>query len=217
MPSPLDISGCEYGFVTVLGRVKSTGHNNSVWQCRCRCGTVRTFYKQQLTKYPNVNCGCQTARLLSERHRKHGKSKSLVYKAWAAMKDRCFNPANTHYYAYGGRGISVCDRWRDSFDSFLADMGDRPDGFTIERIDTNGDYEPGNCRWASRKEQQNNRRCNVRLEIDGVTKTISEWSEYSGVHRSVVVSRIRRGWTARDAVFTVPDVRFRNHRVRKAA
>jgi len=133
----------------------------------------------------------------------YGKA-SPEYVTWVHMIQRCHNPTNKDYKNYGGRGITVCDMWRDSFEAFLFMVGKRPNiKDTIERIDTNKGYEPGNVRWASRAEQNVNTRSNVKLTIDGETKTVSEWSrdERCVVSMFNIYKRLERGWNAKDAVF----------------
>lgn len=133
---------------------------------------------------------------------KHGKAYSPVYGVWAQMLSRCLNERAQSYCRYGARGITVCERWRD-FTLFYADMGDPPAGFMIERIDNNGNYEPGNCRWASRAEQSRNKRTNVRLTHRGVTRTLSEWADHVGISKQAMWARIRvHGWAVDRALAT---------------
>ncbi len=121
---------------------------------------------------------------------RHGKSYSRVYSIWRGMMKRCDYPKSVSFYLYGGRGISVCGRWRD-FSSFSADMGDPPSSIhTLDRVDSNGNYEPLNCRWATHKEQQRNRSNNRHIEIDGVTKTLSEWTEVSPIKSPGILRRL---------------------------
>lgn len=125
---------------------------------------------------------------------KHGMRGSPTYKSWQHMKDRCLNPKCKKYKDYGGRGIKVCDDWM-SFESFFRDMGLRPDGTTIDRIDTNGDYGPGNCRWATQKTQNNNRRRHTIIKYSGVQMNISQWADGLGIPRTTLINRIHRlGW-----------------------
>ena len=126
-------------------------------------------------------------------HEFHGKKLSREYSSWRAMLNRCTRLRDEAYPRYGGRGITVCDRWLYSFTAFLEDMGPRPDGMELDRIDTNGNYEPGNCRWATRDIQANNRRNNRTVTISGVTKTIAEWSKDSGVKWTTAASRLLAG------------------------
>jgi hypothetical protein len=125
------------------------------------------------------------------------------YRVWASMRARCQNPANDDYRHYGGRGIKICGRW-DDFAAFVADMGPRAPGMTIERLDVNGDYAPGNCVWASRKVQANNKRTSRHLSVSGRTKTVSQWAEELGVSEATIRCRIDRlGWSIERALSNV--------------
>jgi hypothetical protein len=132
----------------------------------------------------------------------HGKIFSKEYKSWQLMKDRCFNQNNNRYHRYGGRGIAVCDRWLNSFENFLADMGECPEGCSIDRIDNDKNYCPENCRWATQTEQQNNRSNNTLLTIYGKTMSLGEWLKVNPyVDRKTVQSRLRLGWTHKQALY----------------
>lgn len=124
---------------------------------------------------------------------KHGKYGTPIYWLWSRMISRCGNPKYKDYPNYGGRGIRVCERWKD-FASFYADMGEKPPGMSIDRIENDGHYEPGNCRWATPIEQSNNRRSNHRVTINGVTQTISQWARQYNLHRHTLYGRIKYGW-----------------------
>lgn len=125
----------------------------------------------------------------------HGMSETPTYSSWLAMRDRCKRPRAANYKLYGGRGIKVCERWRKDFREFLADMGEKPTGHSIERIDNNGDYTPGNCRWATIGEQCRNRRSNIRLTHEGKTQTLTEWAKEKKVSMHLVWERLyRNGW-----------------------
>lgn len=135
------------------------------------------------------------------------KGKTALYRtfrSWLSMKQRCLNPRDTNYAKYGGRGVKVCDRWRESFETFLADMGEMPDGCTLDRKDTNGDYEPDNCQWANRKAQTRNRRNTKRLTVNGETKTLGEWADLTGMNYHTLSYRLRRGWSPEQALTTPP-------------
>ena len=132
-----------------------------------------------------------------------GDKRSPTYNSWRAMMERCRNPKFKRFGIWGGRGITICERWL-TFVNFLADMGECPNGMTIERIDNNGNYEPVNCRWATRKEQRNNRRDSILIEIHGRRMNTVEWSAVLGLAHKVVAQRLRRGWNREDAVTTPP-------------
>lgn len=130
---------------------------------------------------------------------------SPTYSTWLSMRARCSNPNVTYYADYGGRGITVCDRWQTSFEAFLEDMGEKPAGTSIERIDRDGHYEPGNCRWATLREQGRNKRNNLKLTLNGETRLLVEWSERTGIPYRKIRARLDRGWSAERALTTQPE------------
>ena len=165
---------------------------------RCVCG--KTAWMLQSSWSKQQSCGCLTNSILSKARTIHGHSHpngsngSPTYLSWLSMNDRCYYKPHKSYKDYGGRGIKVCERWRFSFVNFLADMGDRPSGKTIGRLDNDGDYTPGNCAWVTYKEQARNRRTNRLLTFQGVTQTLQEWSEKIGVPRDAIGRRLSLGW-----------------------
>lgn len=174
-----DLTGQKFGRFSVLKllgrRIDADVKKNSLyWLCLCDCGTEREVVGKTLVAGESRSCGCLKSELSSKRNLKHGygkagKKKRGEYRSWDSMKGRCLNPNDDSYHQYGGRGITVCERWANSFESFLIDMGERPLGTTLDRIDNRGDYEPGNCRWATYLEQQSNRDCNIAVTYNGVT------------------------------------------------
>lgn len=150
-----DLTGRRFGRLVVLSR-DTAKSKNSRWLCRCDCGVERSILRTGLMSGRTVSCGCRMLETLRP-NRTHGKSHTSTWITWASMKSRCNNPNNNSYADYGGRGIKVCGRW-SVFEHFLADMDERPDGKSIDRIDNDGDYEPSNCRWATNAEQQMNKR-----------------------------------------------------------
>lgn len=158
-----------------------------------------------LTRGLTQSCGC----IRAERswQKKHGMKGTQTYIVWKHMRMRCRNPNNADWPRYGGRGIKVCDRW-NSFNNFLADMGERPPGMSIERIDVNGDYEPANCCWATMQEQARNKRCNSGVVHDGVWRTWAEWAERGAVSQQLLRSRVVVGrWPFAEALSTPPGKR----------
>ena len=200
----MDITGCSFGHLTVIGRSRrdASGLKSRAkyWLCKCACGTHKDVRHDHLMSGRTVSCGCYHKKAASERasnmhkaNTTHGMSKTRAHSVWFGMKGRCLNPNNQAFEYYGGRGITVCDRWLESFQNFLDDMGEPPEGYTIERIDVDGNYEPNNCKWADRREQQNNRRANRRVTIGGITKTIMQWSQETGIPHQTLYARLDRG------------------------
>ncbi len=159
-----------FGFLTVISYHGKNRQRNSLWRCRCVCGQERICRGADLKNRPNASCGCQQPRLAREANLTHGKRHTSEYNLWINVRARCRNPKHPRYANYGGRGITVCDRWRSSFENFLADVGAKPSAnHTLERIDNNASYCPGNCRWATYPEQGSNTRLNRRITHEGTT------------------------------------------------
>jgi hypothetical protein len=153
----LELVGKNFGRLTVVA-FAGLSRRHSFFRCRCKCGTERVVLGSNLVTGVSQSCGCRRREISRVRFRTHGMSFSNEYKAWDRMKQRCTNPRRGKFKDYGGRGIKVCRRWFNSFAAFFADMGPRPPGRTLDRRDNDGNYEPGNCRWATRSEQRKNQR-----------------------------------------------------------
>lgn len=176
-----DLAGFRFGRLTVISRAENDKSGNARWLCRCECGRKKVVAGYSLTRGLTKSCGCYQKEIARENAQKniknkcmftHGLSYDNLYIRWAAMKARCYNPKHTSYKNYGGRGIRICDEWRNDFSSFYEwaiHNGYRKD-LTIDRIDNNGNYEPSNCRWVSRIVQQNNRRNTRKERFFGVTE-----------------------------------------------
>lgn len=184
----IDMTGQRFGRLTVLSYVgcSSVGAR---WKCQCDCGNIIETNRNNLVHKvaPTRSCGCIRRESSSELHKTHGMTGSPTYRTWSAMRARCENPADDHYKWYGGRGVTVCERW-SSFENFLSDMGVRPRGMSLDRIDNDGPYSPENCRWATQKEQMQNTRKSVTFE----GKTIQEWSEQLGIKYHTLTYRMRK-------------------------
>ena len=197
--------GQRFGRLTVLSEGPRHDPERRRLLCRCDCGTEKTVGLDEMRHGRIQSCGCLQRERLVAANKTHGHSKiqdgrhSRVYSAWAGMLQRCSNPKTIAYEHYGGRGITVCEKWR-SFEAFLADMGEPPDGHSLDRIDNDGNYEPGNCRWATQKTQSNNKRVNRTLTLGTVTDTISGWAERIGLTHQTLQSRLRLGWSVERAL-----------------
>lgn len=175
---------------------------------RCDCGKTREVRSDEVLRGKVKSCGCQTMR---HGHAGRGDRRSPTWVSWRSMKQRCNVPGANGYARYGGRGITVCERWNASFAAFLEDMGERPRGTTLDRIDNSKGYEPGNCRWTTVKEQQRNQRGNRLLTYRGETKCLTAWAETvgaaNGIGYSALNHRINRGWAVERALTEPVQVR----------
>lgn len=176
------------------------GRISYFWTCQCVCGQRVIIRSSNLTGRATQSCGCLARDISSIRHTKHGKRWSVEYRTWHGIMTRCYKQTDKHWPHYGGRGIKMCERWM-SFQNFYEDMGPRPnDKHSIDRINTDGNYEPGNCRWATAKEQGRNRRNNKKITFNGETLCVAEWEQKMGVPRNTISSRIRVGWSTERAL-----------------
>lgn len=199
----IDIAGQRFG---MLVAVRDIGRRRSyrLWHCACDCGASSEVPSGNLLGGHTTSCGCVKRSNLGERTRTHGMRQSTTYAVWCGMKQRCFVVHSTYYHRYGGRGITVCDRWRDSFEAFLADVGERPPGLSLDRINNDGNYEPGNVRWATRSEQNRNTSANRWVAALGAYRTLAEWEEVSGVPEGAIRRRLAAGWSPDEAVSRPP-------------
>jgi hypothetical protein len=211
----INLENMRFGRLLVIKRVPSAP-GRIAWLCKCDCGNEHTTTSGALSSERTKSCGCLRAEKMAENRRsggrlRHGMSNSPEHKVWMGMNERCINPNSKFFFRYGGRGITICDRWR-VFENFYADMGQRPVGMTLDRENNDGNYEPSNCRWATQVEQMNNTCSNVRITIAGETKTLSQWSRAYGVDKDLASQRILRdGWSPEDAV-TIPSRSLRRYK-----
>jgi len=202
----LDLTDVKYGRLTGVRYVRTVKHI-CIWLFKCDCGNLTEAEARGVKAGNTLSCGCLKSEGSRERRTTHGMSTDLTYKSWTHMQQRCFNPKATKYEIYGGRGITVCKRWC-RFENFLEDMGERPSRLhSIDRIDGNGHYEPGNCRWATTRQQGNNTSRNVFLEFAGKRQTLAQWSTELGLGYDRLRRRIDCGWSVEKAL-TTPKRKF---------
>lgn len=193
-----DLTGKRFGRLLVIERIGTKG-GHALWKCKCDCGNEAEESSKFLNRGHTNSCGC----LVKERMTTHGLSKTKLHNVWNSMKERCSNPNVKNYSSYGGRGITVCDEWSDFIPFYQWAMNNGyTDELTIDRVDNDGNYEVGNCKWSTYKEQANNKRNNFCCEYQGETKTISQWSEIIGISPSILLWRVRKGWGIEKALET---------------
>jgi len=190
-----DLTGNRYGRLVVVEPIRLSS-TETKFVCKCDCGTVTTVWRQSLVQGHTNSCGC----LSREAHTKHGGSWRPEYKVWKALRRRCLCSTDKQYHDYGGRGIKVCQAW-DDFSVFFNDVGPRPSAaHSIDRIDNEKGYEPGNVRWATHQQQNSNTRRNRYVSIYGRGMTVAEAAAYYCVPASRILHRLNAGWTDVDAV-----------------
>jgi hypothetical protein len=196
-------------WTVIADNPRIVGKGIPMWACRCECGTVKEVNQYSLSYGTSRSCGCLKSEESSSRFTamltKHGKTETREYNIWQLMLKRCYDPSNHKYPDYGGRGIAVCERWRNSFVAFLEDTGNAPSPqHSIDRFpDNDGNYEPGNTRWATPKQQARNRRSSKLVEFDGATRTIAEWAEVTGLSYDTIQQRLASGrWSIEKALTT---------------
>ena len=203
---PLELTGQRFNRLTVISKAENR-NGFTYWNCICDCGNIKTVKGVSLTKGYTKSCGCYSRELTAKRNKDNADGKfrdERLYRIFYGMMTRCYNPNESEYLRYGGRGISVCKEWRNNFFAFQewALNNGYNETLTIDRINNDGDYEPNNCHWATMKQQSNNRRSNLQLTFNGETKSASEWSEIVGLNRSVIYGRIKHNWSVKDALTT---------------
>lgn len=204
MPARKNLVGCVFGRWEVLS-YGGPGAVGATWLCRCDCGNERAVNASSLLAGTSASCGCVGLQKFVQRATKHGHNRrtttgrSTTYDTWAGMLRRCKDERHPSYRNYGGKGVTVCDGWK-SFGVFLSDMGERPEGKTLDRIDNNKGYSKDNCRWMTMLEQGNNRANNHHLTHNGETHTIAEWSRILGIKVGTIRARVCRGLSDEDAL-----------------
>lgn len=211
MPNLINLTGKTFGRLTVISRAIHPSRH-VYWFCSCSCGINKIIRGGHLNDGRIVSCGCY--RPMMTHNESSGGEVTKEYSSWVHIKARCLNHNNHKYHLYGGRGIAICDRWINSYENFLADMGRAPSPeHTIDRKDNNGNYEPDNCRWATIEEQQNNRRITFKVEFNGQQIPISVLCrQFGGIVNSNVASwRIRAGWPVLKSVTIPAKPKKKNH------
>lgn len=200
----IDLTGEKFGRLTVLKRGENEPRSNGSfqvrWICKCDCGNEVLVRAAEIKGGRTQSCGClrneQSSARAIEKFTKHGHNpagkKSRTYQSWTNMMTRCYNPNVREYGAYGGRGIVVCDRWHQ-FENFLEDMGERPEGLTLDRKDVKGNYEPENCQWADRVTQSRNRMSTINVTVGDKTQCLKDWSEELSVPYTTLYRKYKRG------------------------
>jgi single stranded DNA-binding protein len=192
-----DMTGQRYGRLTVVSFAGLYKDSHSLWKCICDCGVEKTVMRQSLIKGRTQSCGCLNKEVVT----KHGMYRTKEHMAWGSMIQRCENPKTKKWKLYGGRGIKVCERWRNSFEAFYEDVGPKPGpGHSLDRIDSDGNYEPGNVRWASDWTQNANRSNVTKLTFLGMTLPINAWERIMDVPTSRIRQRIEKGWSVERAI-----------------
>lgn len=190
MTKPLDLTGRTFGEWEVVRVVEAgNGVDRKSWFCRCSCGNTATVSTSNLTS--GASTGCRTCAVATHGCSRKGPHKQ-TYFVWRGMRDRCVNPDNPAFPAYGGRGIYVCDQWLRSFEAFLSDMGKKPAGRSLDRVDNDGPYAPENCRWATPTEQSHNSRAVRYITVNGDSRIVSDWARYFGVPIPTMFYHVRK-------------------------
>lgn len=201
-----DLTGKVFNRLTAL-HPGANRKNITTWVCKCECGVVKEFATSDILRGHSKSCGCYNRERVKTNCKTHGdtcgRQITAEYRIWCNMKERCTNKHQARYADYGGRGITVCESWLESFSAFLNDMGRKPSKrHSIDRIDNNQGYNPSNCRWATPTQQSRNSRTVKNITIGEETKNAYEWNEISGVNPRTILARLRLGWDAKLAVFT---------------
>jgi hypothetical protein len=208
MSAFIDLTGHIFGRLTVIERGPNTANNHTRWWCACRCGKRKLIHGTSLRSEASQSCGCLQKEVTQKRSRTHGMTRTPEYYTWCLLRRRCLDPSDPKYPSYGGRGITVCDTWKESFSNFYRDMGPKPSSkHSIERLDNAQSYTPTNCIWATRTVQARNTRSNHLITIAGRTQCLAAWLEEKGLGASTYKARIKSHWSEEEALTTPPDPR----------
>ena len=199
-----DLTGKKFGRLLVIERVENNKKQQVQWLCKCDCGNEVKVISKSLTSGNTKSCGCLHREINIKRLTTHGLRNTRLNGIWCGVLQRCYNPKNKAYKNYGGRGITVCQEWQDNFQNFYdwSMSNGYNDDLTIDRIDVNGNYEPSNCRWVTKKEQANNMRSNRLLTYNGETHNMKQWAKIMGINYRALQQRLFRGWSIEKALTT---------------
>lgn len=204
-----DLTGQRFGRLTAISSRMDSDNRRCVWLCKCDCGNYKEFKSATLISGRAQSCGCLHNEIISKMSTTHGMSKTRLYSVWKGMRTRCYNPNSKSYKNYGGRGILICDEWKNDFLSFYLwafANGYNPNAkhfeCTLDRIDVDGNYCPENCRWVSNTQQANNTRSVSRYTINGVEHTMTDWCNIYSIPKENVQARLQLGWDFEKAVST---------------
>lgn len=214
--SPKDITGQRFGYLVAIKLADpliTPREKKRRWKCKCDCGNTAIVLQTNLIQGKQTSCGCKHF----DRIRTHGLARTRLYRIWRNMRTRCQNIKSPSYQDYGAKGISVCEEW-NNFEHFKdwALSNGYSEELTIDRIDYNGNYEPNNCRWATIKEQMNNKSDNIVIKCDGESHTLMEWHEITGIAYGTLKGRYKRGWSAEQIMHTPVD-KTKSHRKQKGS
>ena len=198
-----DLTGMRFGRLLVIARSAERKTGNATWDVVCECGTKRIVRGNHLVGGRTASCGCLHNEITGNINRIHGLSNHRTHNIWMKMIARCHKPTDPAWNNYGGRGITVTQKWLDSFEAFVSDMGLAPAGLSIDRIDNDRGYDPGNCRWATAKEQAMNRRSNRIVEWNGRSMTVTELAAFAPVNEKTLRARLSNNWPI-DRAMTEP-------------
>nr|DAU55976.1 MAG TPA: PVL ORF-50-like family [Caudoviricetes sp.] len=209
-----NISGERFGSLTVISYFgKKNG--KSMWRCKCDCGGETISSTSNLMGGRSTSCGCKRKKTCSDRmksiNHKHGGAGTRLFRIWTGMRTRCLNKKDKAYPRYGGRGITICAEWKDDFKKFeeWSLSNGYSEELTLDREDNNGPYSPDNCRWATHRQQGNNKRTNTIIQCFGISHTLSEWSEITGIPSGRISSRVKNGWELEKALSRKEDGRYK--------
>lgn len=207
MSKLIDLTGQRFGRLIVTARAENDRHRKARWLCECDCGNHAVVNSQSLTRCLTTSCGCFNREISSRKGAEnkqysHGGYGTRLYNIWCGMKRRCFTKSNKDYPRYGGRGITVCDEWCNSFEAFRdwAMSNGYSDTLTIDRIENDGPYAPWNCRWVANNTQANNRRCTIEVTVGSETLPLAEWARKTGVSLGTLYGRYRKGWSPEEII-----------------